>query len=84
MNIDTYFDTLNRQPKVEYKEYKAAREVFNYLNNPITEDFSCRLAIATNGIVFKIIFEETDGWQVIIANAVFAFGDNPRVKIAKA
>lgn len=84
MNIDTYFDTLNRQPNVEYKEYDEALNVFSYLNETVTNDFAIGLALATNGIVFKIIFEEAIGWQVIIANAVFAFGDNPRVKIAKA
>ena len=82
MNYDKYFETLKEQSRCLYKEYQEALKVFNYLNEPINEDFYHSLAIATDNRNFKIIHKEEDGWEVIMANAIFAFGDSPKVRIA--
>ena len=81
MNYNEYFDTLKAQNEFLYKEYKDALKVFHYLNEPINDDFYYPLAIATDSRNFKIIHKDEDGWQVIMANAIFAFGPSPKVKI---
>lgn len=81
MNYDKYFATLKEQSKCFYKEYREALKVFNYLNEPINEDFCHALAIATDNRNFKIIHKDEGGWEVIMANAIFAFGDSPKVRI---
>lgn len=81
MNYDKYFETLEKQCECSYKKYGEALKVFNYLNEPISSDFYHALAIATDSRNFKIIHEDEVGWEVIIANAVFAFGDNGKAKI---
>lgn len=83
MNHDKYFKTLKDQSKCLYKEYQEALKVFDYLNEPINDDFYHPLAIATDYKNFKIIHKEKNGWQVIMANAIFAFGPSPKVKIVK-
>lgn len=83
MNYNKYFKTLKEQSKCVYKEYQSVLEVFRYLNEPINDDFYHPLAIATDNRNFKIIHKDEDGWQVIMANAIFAFGPSPKIKIVK-
>ena len=83
MNYNKYFETLKKQNKYLYKEYQTALKIFRYLNEPINDDFYHPLAIATDYRNFKIIHKDEDGWQVIMANAIFAFGPSPKVKIVK-
>lgn len=83
MNYIEYFDILKEQSDILYKEYQEALKVFYYLNEPINDDFCYALAIVTDYTNFKIVHKEEDGWQVIIANAIFAFGPSPKVKIIK-
>ena len=83
MNYNEYFETLKEQMYKEYQKYQEALEVFRYLNEPINDDFYHPLAIATDYRNFKIIHKDEDGWQVIMANAIFAFGPSPKIKIVK-
>ena len=81
MDYNKYFEILKEQSKFSYKEYQEALEVFRYLNKPINDDFYHPLAIATDNITFKIIHKEENGWQVVMANAIFALGPSPKIKI---
>ena len=83
MNYDKYFEILNEQRNCSYKEYQTVLKIFRYLNEPINDDFYYPLAIATDNRNFKIIHKEENGWQVIMTNAIFAFGPGPKVKILK-
>lgn len=78
---DAYFERM-KIGKV-YDNHSDALKDFEHLNSKMNDDFCLPIALIhccqTNQ--FKITEKEEDGWQVLVCNALFAFGKNPRVKI---
>lgn len=79
---DAYFGRLKTLGKL-YSSFDDALKEFKFLNDKMTDDFCVPLALIhccqTNQ--FQITEKEEDGWQVLVCNALFAFGKNPRVEI---
>jgi len=73
-----YFERMKNIDKV-YDSYSNALTEFRFLNNKMTEDFCLPIALIHNCTLnqFKIVDKEKDGWQVLVCNARFIFGDQP-------
>lgn len=75
---EAYFDRVKSIGKV-YDSYCDVFTEFKFLNDKMTEDFCIPIALIhrcqTNQ--FKITEKEEEGWQVLMCNARFIFGDQP-------
>ncbi len=75
-----YFERMKSIGKL-YDNYDDALKEFDYLADKMTEDFCLPMAIAggyADGCKqFKIVAKEEEGWNVIMCNAMFAFGEKP-------
>ena len=81
-----YFDRMKSIGKT-YENYSDALQEFNFLADKMTEDFCLPIGIAGKKIddkmQFKVVAKEEEGWDTLMCNAMFAFGDQPCiVKIA--
>lgn len=75
-----YFERMKSIGKL-YDTYSDALKEFSYLADKMTEDFCFPMGIAgknENGHKqFKIVAKEEEGWDVLMCNAMFAFGEEP-------
>ena len=79
---NAYFERMKRMGKV-YDCYDNALKEFNYLSRQMTEDFCFPIGIVAKKEGgkdhFKIVDQEEKGWDVLICNAMFVFGNQPCV-----
>lgn len=82
---ERYFKLLEELISVEqntYEDYQSALSQYKAIADQMNDDFCLSMGIAvkienTNQPKFRLVRKEEEGWEILMCNAVLAFGDQP-------